>query len=128
MFTAAANRRYTTRTVVCWAAYLAMSAIAVGQWFEELDETIKLAFGAAVALPVAAHVWATWALVQEADEFARAVALKRFVIAWGVCLGLAAGWGFAESFANAVHVSGQFLYPVFWVVFLAISPFVNASR
>ena len=128
MFTAAANRKYTTRTVVCWAIYLALSTLAAGEWSERWGELANVALGAAVALPVAGHVWATWILIQQSDEFARAVALKRSFLAWGICMVAASAWGFAELSTDIPHAPGLLIYPLFWVAFFAVSPFVNTSR
>ena len=128
MFTEVANRRYTIWTVVCWSVYAALISGAGAGTFDALNQTGKWILGLAIAAPVAIHVWATLVLVRRADEFARAIATKSFILAWGVCITLFSTWGFLESYADAPHAPGWLIYPFFWLAFFALSPFVRTTR
>lgn len=128
MFTDAANRRYTIRTAAFMTGYLAISAAAEAGAFKSLGGPGLWVLGAAVAAPIAGHVWATFALIREGDEFARAVSAKRFILAWGFCMVLFSGWGFVESYAGVAHAPGWLVYPIFWAAFGLVSPFVRSSR
>jgi putative oxidoreductase len=128
MFTEAANRRYTIWTVVCWSVYAALISGAGTRAFDTLSQTGKAVFGIAIAAPIAAHVWATLVMIRQADEFARAMAAKSFILAWGICITLFSTWGFLESYADAPHAPGWLVYPLFWLVFFALAPFVRTTR
>ncbi|UIJ44884.1 hypothetical protein LZK98_17810 [Sphingomonas cannabina] len=128
MFTPAANNRYTFQTVICFTIYGLINSLAMSGAFEDLGAGAKWALGLAVALPVLGHVWATLRLIRSGDEFARALTLKRFILAWGISVTLFASWGFLESYADVVHAPGWLIYPLFWLAFAFITPFVKTSR
>lgn len=128
MFTDAANRRYTLRTAAFMTGYAAINGMAIAGAFDDLRGPGRWLLALAIAAPIAGQVWATVALVREGDEFARAVAAKRIILAWGVCMVLFSTWGLLESYANAPHAPGWLIYPLFWLSFGVISPFVRTSR
>lgn len=128
MFSDAANRRYTIRTVACFTLYLALNSLAMAGAFEDLRGPGEAALAIAVAAPIAGHVWATLALVREGDEFARALTAKRFILAWGICMVLFSAWGFLESYAAVAHAPGWLIYPLFWAAFAMVSPLVRTTR
>lgn len=128
MFTDAANRRYTLRTAAFMTGYAAVNGMAITGAFDDLQGPGRWALALAVAAPIAGQVWATWALVREGDEFARAIAAKRIILAWGACMILFSTWGLLESYAGAAHAPGWLIYPLFWLSFGVISPFVRTSR
>ena len=128
MFTDAANRRYTIRTVAFFSGYAAINMAAMAGAFDDLAGPGKWALALAVTAPVAGHVWATLELIRHSDEFARAIAAKTLILAWGATMILASGWGFLESYAQAPHVPAWMVYPLFWAAFFVVSPFVRTSR
>jgi putative oxidoreductase len=128
MFPDAANRRYTIRTILFFSGYVAVNAAAMAGAFDDARGVGAALLGLAVAAPVAGHIWATLSLIQQGDEFVRALAAKRFILASGAAMALASAWGFLESYAHAPHVPGWMVYPVFWLCFAAVSPFVRSTR
>ena len=128
MFSDAANRRYTFRTVAFFSGYAAINAAAVSGAFDDARGAGAALLGLAVAAPVVGHIWATLSLIQEGDEFARALAAKRFSLAAGAAMAIASGWGFLESYADAPHIPGWMIYPLFWLCFAAVSPFIRTTR
>ena len=84
--------------------------------------------GLAVAAPVAGQIWATLALMHDADEFVRALTAKRFILAAGGAMALFSAWGFVEEYARAPHVAGYMVYPLFWFCYAVITPFVRTTR
>jgi hypothetical protein len=128
MFSDAANRRYTFRTAAFMTAYAAVNSAAIGGAFDDLSGPGRWLFALAATAPIVGHVWATLALVREGDEFARQLTTKRFVFAWGLSLVVLCGWGFMESYAEAPHLPVWLAYPLFWLAFALVSPFVRTTQ
>jgi len=128
MFSDSANRRYTIWTASCWTGYMLVTSAVTAISPERLSAPWTLAVGVAVAAPVALHVWATLDLIRTADEFARALTAKRFILAWGFCLVVFSAWGLMEGLAGVGHAPGWVLYPLFWLAFGVVSLAVRSSR
>ena len=123
-----AHRRYVIRTLGFMAGYVAINTAAIFGAFDDLQPPGTWAFALAVAAPIAGQLWATLALMRDSDEFVRQLTAKRFILASGVSMALFSAWGFLESHADVEHVPGWMIYPLFWVCFGAVSPFVRTSR
>lgn len=123
-----ANQRYRLRTVSALGGYVAINGAAISGAFDDLSGPGKWAFALAVAAPVAAHIWATLALMAQSDEFVRALLAKRFILASGLTMALFTAWGFMESYAGAWHAPGWLMYAVFWAAYGVVTPFVRTSR
>ncbi len=124
-----AHKRYVIRTNRFMAGYVAVNVAAIFGAFDEIiGEAAGIVLGLAVAAPIAGQLWATLALMNESDEFVRAVTAKRFIIASGLAMALFSAWGFMESYGGAWHAPGWLIYPLFWGLFGLVSPFVKSSR
>jgi len=123
-----AHRRYLARTMAFMGGYVAVNVAAILGAFDDLEAPGTGALGLAVSAPVAGQMWATLALMNEADEFVRALTAKRFIVASGLSMALFSAWGFLESYAEAPHAPGWLIYPLFWGVFGLVSPFVRTTR
>ncbi len=124
-----AHRRYVIRTNAFMAGYVAINLAAVFGAFDEIiGETAGILLGLSVAAPIAGQLWATVSLMNESDEFVRAVTAKRFVVASGLAMALFSAWGFAESYGGAPHAPGWLIYPLFWGLFGLVTPFLRSSR
>lgn len=123
-----AHRRYITRTLAFMAGYSAINIAAIAGAFDDISGPGAWLLGLAVAAPVAGQIWATLALMQDADEFVRALTAKRFILAAGLAITLLSAWGFMESYAHAPHAPGWFIYPLFWACFGVSAPFVRTTR
>jgi len=122
-----AHRRYTLRTAAFMSGYVAINIAAIAGAFDDLRGPGAWLMGLAVAAPVAGQIWATIALMNEADEFVRALTAKRF-IASGLAMAILSAWGFLESYAHAPHAPGWMIYPLFWAMFGVASPLIRTSR
>jgi hypothetical protein len=122
------HRRYVTRTALFMGIYTALNIGAIAGVFDDVGEAGHWGLAAAVALPVAAQIWATLALIRDSDEFVRALIAKRFIIASGAAMALFSAWGFMESYAHAPHAPGFLIAPLFWGLFGLVSPFVRHSH
>ncbi|MCC7267336.1 MAG: hypothetical protein IT546_08350 [Caulobacteraceae bacterium] len=123
-----AQRRYLVRTMAFMSAYVALNIAAILGAFDGLRRPGAWLFALAVAAPVAGQIWATLALMEESDEFVRALTARRFILASGLGMALFSAWGFAESYAAAPHAPGWLIFPLFWLAYGVVSPFVRSTR
>lgn len=119
---------YTTRTLLFMAGYVALNIAVIAGVIDRLSQPAAWAFAALVALPIAGQIWATLALIRDADEFVGMLMAKRFIVAMGMAIALFSAWGFAESYADAPHAPGWLIYPLVWAMFGVASPFVQSSK
>jgi hypothetical protein len=124
----AAHRRYRFRTAAFMSGYVAVNVAAIAGAFDDRSAPGSYALALAVAAPIAGQIWATLALMRDTDEFVRALMAKRFIIASGAAMALFSAWGFLESYAFAPHIPGWMIYPLFWLAYGAVSPFVRTTR
>lgn len=122
------RKRYNRRTIAFMSAYVGVNASAIAGAFDDIRAPGSWALGLAVAAPVAGQIWATLALMRDSDEFVRALLAKRFIAASGLAMALFSAWGFLESYAAAPHAPGWLIYPLFWVAFATVSPFLRTTR
>ncbi len=124
-----ANTRYVRRTMGFMGVYVAINMAAIVGVFDALQGTpAAWLLAAAVSVPIGGQIWATLSLMKESDEFVRALTAKQFIVAAGVAMALFSAWGFAESYADAPHAPGWFVYVLFWAAFGLISPFIRSSN
>lgn len=124
-----AHRRYVVRTMAFMTGYVAINVLAIFGAFDEIiGQPVAWALALAVAAPVIGQIWATLALMHDADEFMRALTAKQFILAAGMAMALASVWGFGESYANAPHIPAWMIYPLFWACFGLTAPFIRSSR
>lgn len=125
----ASHRRYIVRTWGFMGVYIALNVAAIAGAFDQLEGGPGAwVLAAAVAIPIAGQIWATLALMNESDEFVRALTAKQFIVAAGLAMALFSGWGFAESYADAPHAPGWIVYVLFWAAFGATAPFIRTTR
>lgn len=123
-----AQKRYVIRTNLFMAGYAAVNIAAIFGAFDEIIGTSSgVVLGLAVAAPIAGQLWATLALMNEADEFVRALTAKRFVIASGLAMTGLSAWGFASTYGDWPQAPGWMIYPVFWGLYGLITPFVKST-
>lgn len=123
-----AHRRYVIRTFAFMVPYVLVNMAAISGAFDDRGRPGSWLLGLAVAAPVAGQIWATLALMHDADEYVRALTAKRFILASGSAMAIFSAWGFVEEYARAPHVSGFMIYPLFWACYAVISPFVRTTR
>jgi len=123
-----AHRRYVTRTIAFMVPYALVNMAAITGAFDGRSGAGSWALGLVVAAPIAGQMWATLALMHDADEYVRALTAKRFILAAGSAMALFSAWGFVEEYAQAPHAPGFFVYILFWLCFAAVSPFVRSTR
>ena len=123
------HRRYVVRTMAFMSGYVAINVAAIFGAFDDIGSPVAAwTLALAVSAPVIGQIWATLALMRESDEFVRAVTAKQFILAAGLAMAIASVWGFGESYADAYHLPGWIIYPLFWACFGVVAPFVRSSR
>jgi hypothetical protein len=123
-----AHRRYRNRTIAFMVPYALINMAAIGGAFDDRTVPGSWLLGLAVAAPVIGQLWATLALMHDADEFVRALTAKRFILAAGGAMAIFTAWGFVEEYAHAPHVPGYWVYMLFWACYAVITPFVRTTR
>ncbi len=127
--TSSAHGRYVFRTMAFMSGYVAVNVAAIFGAFDDITSPVAAwALALTVSAPVIGQIWATLALMNESDEFVRAVTGKQFILAAGVAMAIASVWGFGESYADAPHIPAWIIYPLFWACFGLIAPFVKSSN
>ena len=122
------NRKYLIRTFLFMGAYVAVNIAAITGAFDGMKPPGTWAFALVVTAPVIGHLWAVLAWMRDSDEFVRALAAKRFIVATGATLAIVSIWGFMELYAKAPHVSAAMVYPLLWASFGFVSPFIRTSH
>lgn len=124
-----AGRRYVVRTFAFMAPYVAINVAAIlGALDEIYGRPQAWVLALAVSAPVIGQIWATLSLMNESDEFIRALIARQFILAAGLAMAIASVWGFGESYAGAFHLPAWLIYPLFWACFGVVAPFVRSSR
>lgn len=123
-----AHRRYRNRTLAFMGGYAVFCTAWIFDTFDDVGRPGAWLLAVAAAAPIIGQLWATLALMREADEYVRTLMAKRFIVASGLAMSLFSVWGFAESFAGAPHVEGWFVYSLFWACYAASCAVVRTSR
>lgn len=121
-----AGRRYMRRFAPAMASYVVL-ILGVSFWLKHAPPAAPLLYLAAIlpALPLLVVIWAIGRyLVEEADEYQRALHVQSVLWGAGVTLALATVWGFLEMYARAPHV------PAYWgfTLFCAAWGLAQCSR
>jgi len=122
------RRQYVIRSTLFMAGYVAVNIAAILGAFDDATPRGALALAVVVSAPLAGHIWALLAYMRDADEFIRSLMARRFIAASGMAMALACAWGFMESYAKVWHAPGWFIYPLFWLAYAIVSPFIRSSN
>ncbi len=121
-----ATRAYLRRFVPTMLAYVALVFLAPALikrtgasgpllWLLALLPALPIM----VVFVLVARYW-----VELRDEYLRLLEVRKALVATGVTLSLAAGWGFLEIYAHAPHLP-TFYIPVIWFGGLGLGSCVN---
>src|ERR1700742_4485061 len=122
-----AGRRYVYRLAPTMLLYLVFLFIAQ-RTFHHHHLTGFFAYVLAVlpALPLIGCIAVVGLYIaEESDEFERSIIVQSMLWGFGGALSVGTIWGFLEDYVNAPHISGFYVYMVFWI-FMGISqPFIR---
>lgn len=121
-----AYKAYIQRTVVFGGGYMLATAAATF-----IPRLLELGTGANIAfaiLPAAVLVFWVWAfgklLTDLQDEYLRMLEVRKALIATGITLAIAGGWGLVELGDEVPRLPVFFIFPL-WCVGLAIGELYN---
>ena len=110
------------------AAYVAMNMAAMAGLLDNLSQPVTIGLALTISASLAGQIWATLMLMRDSDEYVRSLYARRFIIAAGLAMAIFSGWGFCEVYANAPHISGFMIYPLFWALFGLVCAFVKTTH
>jgi Kef-type K+ transport system membrane component KefB len=125
----AAQRRYNKRVIGLSLLY-ALLLVAAIMVFKRMHPSGPLAWLLAIlpALPIMAIVAAMGRyLVEESDEYLRAMEVRKSLIATGFMLTVTTGWGFLQSFELLPHVDFYWA-TIIWFGGLGVGGCLQALR
>ncbi|KTE08587.1 hypothetical protein [Sphingopyxis sp. H115] len=121
-----AQRRYVGRMIPISIAYVA--AVMLASWIIPDDAAatpLTVAVALVPALATSGFIWAMARFVTElTDEYVRMLEIRKMLVATGLTLALASGWGILELFTDVPKVPLFFVFPV-WCLGLAVGSLVN---
>ena len=121
-----AQRRYMRRMIPLSVAYVA--AVMLASWLIPDDAAatpLTVAIALVPALATSGFIWAMARYVAELkDEYVRMLEIRKMLVATGLTLALASGWGILELFTDVPRVALFYVFPV-WCLGLAVGSLVN---
>ena len=123
-----ARRQYGIRASLFLSGYVAINVAAIFGAFDNATPRGAVGLALTVSAPLAGHIWALLAYMRDSDEFVRGVMAKRFIVGSGLAMALFCAWGFMETYAHMWHAPGWFIYPLFWLAYGVVSPFIRTSH
>ena len=126
MATNPAQRRYVGRMVPISIAYIA--TVMLASWIipdNAAATPLTVAVALVPALATLGFIWAMARYIAElADEYVRMLEIRKMLVATGLTLALASGWGILELFTDVPRVPLFYVFPV-WCLGLAVGSLVN---
>ena len=128
MVTWPASLGYRVTAVTLWVLFLAaIYALALARVWGLPSWAIP-ALTAVPAATVVLQFVLAYRLIAAQDEFSRAVTAKRVLVAAGLTIAATVGVSVAEQFAGAPQVPMWLDYPLFWSIFVLVTPVIRDSR
>lgn len=113
-----ATRRYMRLFIPTMLLFL-LASLGLA-WLDRTTQTDNLVLAALAIVPIAALLsmfWLHWRYLRDLDEFLRQIQVKGLLFGAAVALGIATGWGYLESYADAPALSVFWLNPIFWMAY-----------
>ena len=123
------TRLYVVGSILNWLLFLAALALLV--WAQKAGFLTPW-LGWPVVVLIAGSVLGQFAVayrsIARMDEYWRALTFKQGIAAAGVTISVAVLWGLADQFLAVPAFSMWVVYPLFWGVFGALTPFIRTTR
>lgn len=120
------QRRYVGRMIPISIAYVA--TVMLASWIIPDDAAatpLTVAVALVPALATSGFIWAMARYIAElTDEYVRMLEIRKMLVATGLTLALASGWGILELFTDVPRVPLFYVFPV-WCLGLAVGSLVN---
>ncbi len=121
-----AQRRYIRHMIALSIAYI-LAVMVASALIPDGAAATPLTIGIALvpALATSGFIWAMARYVADlGDEYVRMLEIRKMLVATGMTLALASGWGILELFTDVPRVPLFFVFPV-WCLGLAVGSLVN---
>ena len=122
------DKKYYIRSALFLGGYVVVNVAAIFGAFDDMKSPGTWLFALVVAAPLAAHIGSFLIWMRDSDEFVRALAAKRYIVASGITFAIAAAWGFLELYAKAPHISAAMIVPLFWAISGIVMPFIRHTH
>lgn len=126
MATNPAQRRYVGRMIPISIAYIV--TVMLASWIIPDDAAatlLSVTVALVPALATSGFIWAMARYIAElTDEYVRMLEIRKMLVATGLTLALASGWGILELFTDVPRVPLFYVFPV-WCLGLAVGSLVN---
>jgi hypothetical protein len=121
-----AQRRYFSRMIPLSILYGLAVFFASSIIPDDAAATpLTIAVALVPALTVSGFIWAMGSYLADlSDEYVRLLEVRKALVATGLTLALASGWGILELFTDVPRVPLFFVFPV-WCLGLAVGSLVN---
>ncbi|MCW5647272.1 MAG: hypothetical protein KIT23_08650 [Sphingopyxis sp.] len=120
------QRRYVGRMIPISIAYIA--TVMLASWIIPDDAAatpLTVTVALVPALATSGFIWAMARYIAElTDEYVRMLEIRKMLVATGLTLALASGWGILELFTDVPRVPLFYVFPV-WCLGLAVGSLVN---
>ena len=121
-------KSYITRTIGFMGLYILLNIAAMAGLLDGVALPARWVFAGLVGLMIGGQIWATLVMIRDSDEFIGSFLARQFILASGLSMAIFCVWGFGESYAEAPHLPGWMIYPLFWLSFAIVSPFARRIK
>lgn len=123
------TRAYVVGSILNWLLFLAgLALLLVAQHGGFLTPWLGWPVVVLIAGSVLGQFAVAYRSIAAMDEYWRALTFKQGIAAAGVTISIAVLWGFADQFLAVSAFPMWIVYPLFWGVFGALTPFIKTSR
>ncbi|ABF52411.1 hypothetical protein [Sphingopyxis alaskensis] len=128
MASISARRRYIGRMIPISIAYIVTVMLASRIIPDDAAATpLTVAVALVPALATSGFIWAMARYITElSDEYVRMLEIRKMLVATGLTLALASGWGILELLTDVPRVPLFYVFPV-WCLGLAAGSLVNKA-
>jgi putative oxidoreductase len=121
-------RVYLKQMAVIMGAYVAINMAAMVGLFDSFNTIGRWLVAVICGGLIATQIWTLLILIEKSDEYVRSFLVRQFIVASGLSMALFSIWGFGETYGNAPHVPGWFIYVLFWACYGITSPILDRLR
>jgi putative oxidoreductase len=118
-------KTYIWQTAFCMVPYVVINVGAMMGIFDQFNAVGNWIVALICGALVGAQIWSVLTLVETSDEYVRAFLVRRLGFAAAVSLALFSTWGFGEVYADAPHIPGFMVFPLFWICFSLSFPILS---
>jgi uncharacterized membrane protein YcfT len=119
---------YVVKSIALWVGFLLAIFLSTMGRANSWPAAVLILLAVIPALTVAFQFKLAWQTIADQDEFVRALAAKRLMIAAAFTIGLSVFWGSLQLSLGFPTLPIWLVYPLFWGIFGVISAFIPDSH